>query len=281
MCDWNPATLRDVFMRGLAGYIKDELVAYQLLSTLEGLIEIATRLDLRIQARRRERRSEFQSRSIQPHSFPHSKTPVASASSSLASTAPVSVKGPEPMQLERERRPNLCMYCGQTGHLSPVSSKSQSSPVNGGILVSSIIGPASPKRRSLTGEFLLHAGSHSVNVLIDSWADGNIIDETLALQLGLCPEKLPSPISASALDGHVLGRVMSKTNPVCMFLPGATVRPSSFCSCLHQSSLSSWGTPGFACPTSASRHASGRRRCHQLLLFRPQISSEFQQFTMT
>ena len=28
MCDWNPAALRDVFLQGLAGYIKDELVAY-------------------------------------------------------------------------------------------------------------------------------------------------------------------------------------------------------------------------------------------------------------
>uniref|UniRef100_A0A8C4GGX2 CCHC-type domain-containing protein n=1 Tax=Dicentrarchus labrax TaxID=13489 RepID=A0A8C4GGX2_DICLA len=104
MCDWNPAALRDVFMRGLAGYMKDELVAYELPSTLEGLIELATRLDLSL----------------------HSKSPVTPASSSLASTAPVSVEDPEPMQLghtrlsleERERRQrlNLCMYCGQPGH---------------------------------------------------------------------------------------------------------------------------------------------------------------------
>ena len=48
MCDWNPAALRDVFMRGLAGYLKDELVAYELPSTLAGLVELVTRLDLRI-----------------------------------------------------------------------------------------------------------------------------------------------------------------------------------------------------------------------------------------
>ena len=46
MCDWNPAALPDVFMRGLAGYIEDELVAYELPSTLEGLIELATCLSL-------------------------------------------------------------------------------------------------------------------------------------------------------------------------------------------------------------------------------------------
>ena len=86
MCDWNPAALRDVFMRGLAGYLKDELVAYEMPSTLEGLIELATRLDLRSQARRRERRSEFQSRAARPHGFPHSKSPVTPAFSSFASS---------------------------------------------------------------------------------------------------------------------------------------------------------------------------------------------------
>ena len=81
MCDWNLAALCDVFMRGLAGYIKDELVVYDLPSTLEGLIELAIRLDLCIQARRRERRSEFPSRSARPHSSPHSMPPVAPAPS--------------------------------------------------------------------------------------------------------------------------------------------------------------------------------------------------------
>lgn len=86
--------------------------------------------------------------------------------------------------------------------------------------MSSINGPASSKRPSLTAEFLLPSGSHSISVLIDSGADGSIMDAALALQLGLRPEELPSPISASALDGHVLGNVTSQTNPVRMLLSG-------------------------------------------------------------
>ena len=126
MCDWNPAALVDVFMRGLAGYIKDEIVAYELPSTLEVLIELVTRLDLRIQARKRERCSEFQSRSALPHSSSHSRSQVTPASSSFASTYPVSLEDTEPLQLgrtrlspeerERRQRQNLCMYCGQPGH---------------------------------------------------------------------------------------------------------------------------------------------------------------------
>ena len=48
MCDWNPAALRDVFLQGLAGYIKEELLAYDPPSSLEALIELTTRLNLRI-----------------------------------------------------------------------------------------------------------------------------------------------------------------------------------------------------------------------------------------
>ena len=132
-----------------------------------------------------------------------------------------------------------------------VSSKSQSSPVNGGILVSSIVGPASPKKPTLDGEFLLPSGSHSIAILVDSGAEESIMDQALALRLGLRPENLSLPISASALDGHVLGRVTLPTLCACS-CRRATVRPLSSCSCLHQASLSSWGTPGFAGTTPTS-----------------------------
>ena len=123
MCDWNPAALRDVFLQGLAGYIKDELVAYDPPSSLEALIELATRLDLRIQARRRERRSE-----VPPRSPVRSWFPATPAFLPQTPTASLRMGNPEPMQLgrthltpeekERRRRQNLCLYCGQSGHFA-------------------------------------------------------------------------------------------------------------------------------------------------------------------
>lgn len=56
--------------------------------------------------------------------------------------------------------------------------------------MSSIVGPAPPKKPSLTGEFLLPFGSHSIAVLIDSGANESIMDQALTLRLGLRPEKL-------------------------------------------------------------------------------------------
>ena len=87
MSDWSPSALRDVFLRGLAGHIKDELITNDPPSTLEGLIELATSLDLRIQARRRERRSEAPSRPTPPRSPPLPRFPVAPASFPVTSTA--------------------------------------------------------------------------------------------------------------------------------------------------------------------------------------------------
>ena len=48
---WNNSALCDAFLNGLADYIKDELVSHDLPTTLDGVVELATRIDLRIQAR--------------------------------------------------------------------------------------------------------------------------------------------------------------------------------------------------------------------------------------
>ena len=128
MSDWSPSALRDVFLRGLAGHIKDELITNDPPSTLEGLIELATSLDLRIQARRRERRSEAPSRPTPPRSPPLPRFPVTHASFPMTSSASWREGDPEPMQVgrthlppeekERGRRQNLCLYCGQPGHFA-------------------------------------------------------------------------------------------------------------------------------------------------------------------
>lgn len=44
--NWNYAALVDALFHGLAGYIKDELGFYDVTSTLDAIIELATRIDL-------------------------------------------------------------------------------------------------------------------------------------------------------------------------------------------------------------------------------------------
>ena len=52
--EWNQAAQVDAFLLGLADYIKDELVSYDLPASLDEIIALASRVDRRIQARHHE-----------------------------------------------------------------------------------------------------------------------------------------------------------------------------------------------------------------------------------
>ncbi|KAM7378680.1 hypothetical protein PAMP_004286 [Pampus punctatissimus] len=117
---WNESALRDLFLHSLADYIKDELVSHEPPSTLDGMIELAIRVDLRIQARRRERRWGTASGN------PPTQHQETNSDPGAAAFAGSQAEGPEPMQLgctslspkekERRRQANLCLYCGRAGH---------------------------------------------------------------------------------------------------------------------------------------------------------------------
>lgn len=116
---WNSSALSDAFLHGLADYIKDELVSHDTPVTLDGVIDLAIRIDLRVQARRREKRQGGTQRALPPRSCGGA---AAVNSSSLGQQH----GDPEPMQLgrtslspeekERRRSSNLCLYCGAAGH---------------------------------------------------------------------------------------------------------------------------------------------------------------------
>ena len=96
------------FLYGLADYIKDDLVSYKPSSSVDGLIELATRLDLHIQAQRRQGTA----RPPQPVQLQG----TTATTSFIAATGPQQA-GPEPLQLgctglspekrERRRQANL------------------------------------------------------------------------------------------------------------------------------------------------------------------------------
>lgn len=116
---WNSEAVVDAYLHSLADYIKDELVAHEVPSTLDEAIALTTRIDQRIQARRREK-----GRSSQVQSSARSSGRPAQA---LRPSASPRRSSPEPMELgrasltpeERHRRltAGLCLYCGGEGHL--------------------------------------------------------------------------------------------------------------------------------------------------------------------
>lgn len=128
---WNDPALRDIFHKGLAEELKDELATRDEPASLEGLITLAIKLDNRLRERRRERSLGQRPRPLTstpanpPRTFSSSSTPP-SGSPGLNSSPPNPPPANEPMQLgrakltpeERQRRfsNRLCFYCGQKGH---------------------------------------------------------------------------------------------------------------------------------------------------------------------
>ncbi len=116
---WNSSALCDAFLHGLADYIKDELVSHDTPLTLDGVIDLAIRINLRVQTRRREKCQGGAQRSLPPRSR-GGATAVNSGSlgQQIGDPEPMQLGRTSPSQEERERRrmSNLCLYCGAAGH---------------------------------------------------------------------------------------------------------------------------------------------------------------------
>jgi hypothetical protein len=143
---WNDVAFRDQFYLNLKDDVKDELAPLGKPKTLHDLKELATRLDSRLEERRREHRagttySGAASRASNPRGPSTNNSSTASAATgpaaTPASTVPLpalrtpshTTDGTVPMELdasgtwhltaaERERRHRLglCGYCGGKGH---------------------------------------------------------------------------------------------------------------------------------------------------------------------
>ncbi|KAK0148940.1 hypothetical protein N1851_010624 [Merluccius polli] len=72
-----------------------------------------------------------------------------------------------------------------------------------------------PSRPLPHGQLTVTGQIHIVEVFIDSGANANFMDGTLAAQLRVEREPLPKPVPASALDGRLLCSITHRTS-----LPG-------------------------------------------------------------
>ncbi|KAI2665739.1 Transposon Tf2-8 polyprotein [Labeo rohita] len=110
-CCWNLEAQWDMFLHGLADYIKDEICSLELPTSLDALVDLAIRVDTRLQ-----QRDQRACRAPAANHLP------------VSSDADVSFSEPEAMQMgrsrlsleEKRRRRNegLCLYCGAVGHIA-------------------------------------------------------------------------------------------------------------------------------------------------------------------
>nr|XP_023659797.1 cadherin-11-like [Paramormyrops kingsleyae] len=165
---WGDSALRTAYYEGLAPRIQDELAGRELPTTLEGLIQLALRIDQRMSSRPRPT-----PRTLLPTSF-HLPAYSPTSAGAVSPPRPVDHSGAgEPMQLgraslttvERDRRyrEGLCAYRASPKHHRAICHLR---PGNG--------------------------------------AAGNFIDQTYAKQLGVELEALPQPVPITVVDGRPL-----------------------------------------------------------------------------
>lgn len=125
---WNAAAIYDAFYHGLSETLKDLLAARVLPETLDGLVDLAIRIDQRMRERLKERSEEARPLAPKSHSTIRrcSGSSISSDSSGAATQLGHTRLNPEERQ--RRFRANLCLYCGGAGHVvrtCPVKDRAQ------------------------------------------------------------------------------------------------------------------------------------------------------------
>ena len=112
-CHWNKEAQWDMFLHGLADRVQREIYALDLPPSLNGLIELALRVDARLT--RMERRGLFNTPSRGPADGRFSGGDVVSPT---YDHEPMQVGRARLSREEKDRRRSLglCMYCGGAGH---------------------------------------------------------------------------------------------------------------------------------------------------------------------
>ncbi len=199
---WVEDTLKLLFRKGLNTELQSELACRDEGRTLSQFIELTIHIDNLIRSRRTTRSA--------PRSPPRSQ------------------EATEPMQLgftpltpqERERRMQnqLCLYCGQAGHMRntfPVRPSSDRRPVSD--ITRSI---SSASSITLPVELISQNQAVQTTALLDSGAAGNFIDSEFVGQLNLKLNPCNSSLAVEALDGRPLskGKILRLTEPVTLHI---------------------------------------------------------------
>lgn len=110
----------------------------------------------------------------------------------------------------------FCLYCGQAGHRVSNCPFKKSPPIKDKFQVSCTQYNDYSARPTITVSFLVSGSPVLRQVLMDSGADGNFMDSSLAKTLGLESTPLPKPLKATSFDGSALWEVSHQTALVMM-----------------------------------------------------------------
>ncbi|KAL0164906.1 hypothetical protein M9458_040659, partial [Cirrhinus mrigala] len=207
---WSDATLRTAYYEGLSIRLKDELAVRELPDTLEGMIQLALRVDQRM--RHHSPRTNPVSRSS-TGTIPRTRTldsPVTYGVAAPSPPPPIASEAHSRSRGAHANRPHLPTlprrFITPSSDL-PSSSGKQPDQVERG---RSLPGPVTKKPCPAESRMLLQVSilvGHQrivTTAFVDSGAAGNFIDQDYAAQLGIETEVLSQPLTITAIDGRPL-----------------------------------------------------------------------------
>ncbi len=214
-CEWNERAQWDMFLHGLADRIQREIDVMELPPGLDELVDLALRVDARLQQRDLRGR-----RKLTPgHPFLNTGDTVSHSSVD----EPMQVGRARLSREERERRRmrGLCLYCGAAGHFLVSCPVKGSGPTVGLRLLSGGVSLSKASSTTLLPVMLQWAaGRHEGTALLDSGAEGNLLDISLAQRLHIPLVSLHHKISVSALNGQSLPQISLSTAPITLVTSG-------------------------------------------------------------
>ncbi len=185
---WVEDTLKLLFRKGLNAELQSELACRDEGNTLGQFIELTIHLDNLIRSRRTARPTPPRS----PPRFQYTTEPMQLGFTPLT-----------PQERERRMQNQLCLYCGQAGHMRnncPVRPSSDQRSVSDNTHASSSVS-------SITLPVEIITQTQTVQTaLLDSGASGNFIDSEFVGQLHLVLTPCNSSLAVEALDGRPLGK---------------------------------------------------------------------------
>ncbi len=203
-------------------------IRWSLPTGLDELVDLALHVDARLQQRDLRGRRKF------TPEYPSLDTGDTVSHSSVDEPMQVGRARLSREERDRRRMRGLCMYCGAAGHFLAIWPSKRSSPTVGLRLLS---GGVSLNKASSTTLLPVRlqwaAGRHDGTALLDSGAEGNLLDISLAQLLHIPMVSLRHKISVSALNGQSLPEISLSMVPITLITSGNHSETITFSSPTH------------------------------------------------
>lgn len=225
---WGQEALKSALLNNVCEALKNELMLRELPSSLDALMTLCIRVDEHLRAHRSAWDPPFRDLPARGAASRESRT-LDELGHGGGEEEPMQVGRSRLSAAERNRRRAAGVFVLRPfcRHL-PVFVKRACPPVVEGILVGDLSSNNFPPLLMLPVKLMIGTITHTLSALIDSGAEQNFIDASLAAKIHVPTEALLKPLRVSALSGQRLPDITHVTGPLTLVFSGNHSERSHF-----------------------------------------------------